>query len=461
MSPEQITDGAITRRIRHLRGRRGDVRAVHRVQAFRGETLQSVMYKIVSVPTPPSCAWNFETLSSGTALEHLQGARRDRFASAGEGPDRPIRERLEMANALSDVRTRVLDGQDAVRSASFRASVARVMADAPESKTRRTRRRLIGARRWSGRCSRWRAVIVTVVRAPEQRASRPIAAAPSASPPAATSIAVTPPSQPQTPPVTPTQAPSAARQSPAPPPATKSIPRQRRRPRSSGFSARCNQRRSTRAGAPRTLARPPRNSTAATHTTRWRARSCFRARPRRPAITSIRRLTSWSAAERTARLATSATAGESRARRSAQAAGRTSVAAVTTAPPAATPVIQPPAAQSLPAPAAGQSVGRHQRGRRDATPAHSNHATSPPSAARTRASRRRRRRGGSSSSRRFARLRVTIAVSGLDVSGATPTRSSSGHTTTSPTRAKSEHQPVSFQASFRREGTVWQLVSVH
>ena len=39
-----------------------------------------------------------------------------------------------------------------------------------------------------------------------------------------------------------------------------------------------------------------------------------------------------------------------------------------------------------------------------------------------------------------------------------PTRSSSARTTTSPTRASPTQQPVSFQASFRREGAAWQLV---
>ena len=90
MSPEQITGGAI--------GAPSDIFAVGAVmyelfagvQAFGGDTLQTVMYRIVSAPAPEL------TPTSERApppRERLEGARRRRRARAGERPRRPIRER--------------------------------------------------------------------------------------------------------------------------------------------------------------------------------------------------------------------------------------------------------------------------------------------------------------------------------------------------------------------------------
>ena len=58
-------------------------------------------------------------------------------------------------------------------------------------------------------------------------------------------------------------------------------------------------------------------------------------------------------------------------------------------------------------------------------------------------------------------LRVTISVSGLDVSGSNADANLVGAYDYVTSSGKTEHQPVSFQASFRREGTTWQIVSVH
>ena len=58
-------------------------------------------------------------------------------------------------------------------------------------------------------------------------------------------------------------------------------------------------------------------------------------------------------------------------------------------------------------------------------------------------------------------LRVTISISGLDVNGSNADAKLVGAYDYVTDRRQTEHQPVSFQASFRREGTAWQLVSVH
>ena len=58
-------------------------------------------------------------------------------------------------------------------------------------------------------------------------------------------------------------------------------------------------------------------------------------------------------------------------------------------------------------------------------------------------------------------LRVTLTVSGLDVNGSSADAKVVGTYDYVTDAGKSVQQPVSFQASFRREGGTWQLVSIH
>jgi len=58
-------------------------------------------------------------------------------------------------------------------------------------------------------------------------------------------------------------------------------------------------------------------------------------------------------------------------------------------------------------------------------------------------------------------LRVALAVNGLDVNGTSADAKVTGSYDYITDAGKSVQQPVSFQASFRRESGVWQLTAVH
>jgi hypothetical protein len=58
-------------------------------------------------------------------------------------------------------------------------------------------------------------------------------------------------------------------------------------------------------------------------------------------------------------------------------------------------------------------------------------------------------------------LRVSLVVNGLDVSGSSADAKVVGTYDYVTDAGKTAQQPVSFQASFRRENGVWQLTAVH
>jgi hypothetical protein len=58
-------------------------------------------------------------------------------------------------------------------------------------------------------------------------------------------------------------------------------------------------------------------------------------------------------------------------------------------------------------------------------------------------------------------LHVVLSASGLDISGASAGAKITGTYEYVGDGGKPQQQPVSFQASFRREGGVWQLVAIH
>ena len=91
MSPEQITGGAIAAA--------SDIFAVGAVmyelfagvQAFGGETLQSVMYRIVSAPAPAELDPTRRRRRAAARERRVEGARWRRRARVGEGPAGSIR----------------------------------------------------------------------------------------------------------------------------------------------------------------------------------------------------------------------------------------------------------------------------------------------------------------------------------------------------------------------------------
>jgi hypothetical protein len=58
-------------------------------------------------------------------------------------------------------------------------------------------------------------------------------------------------------------------------------------------------------------------------------------------------------------------------------------------------------------------------------------------------------------------LRVTISINDLEVNGSSADAKLVGAYDYVTSSGKNEHQPVAFQASFRRDATGWSLISVH
>jgi eukaryotic-like serine/threonine-protein kinase len=464
MAPEQITDGAVSAA--------SDIFSVGAVmyelltgtQAFRGETLQSVMYKIVSVPTPPLRV-EFQTLrpeqhtSISKALDAIVARALDKQPAAR------FENAQEMATALADVRERVLEGQAPVRSASLRASVARVMADAPESKTRRARRRIVAVGVGAGVLVAG-AAIALYVSGRQSRQSFASVASP-AIPPATVN-----PETPSTPPVRPS-VPTAA--SPSPP--TQSVARGNAPPTSArGKSPAGSTPTAEELGLFRALqstALDARRRAADAGASVAQLDSGDQHNKRASALVLEGRMAeagahlnqaavAWSAAERTARLANSAAAAAPVKTISVdppkQQAAPPVVAAVSppqTPPPAvaqqnsATPVPAPP----NPTAEIAAAVAAYARAleTRDVGAVRRAYPSITASQA----------KGWEQFFSTLRTLRVTLAVNGLDVTGTTADAKVSGTYDYVTDAGRAMQQPVSFQASFRRTGSVWQLAAVH
>ena len=442
MSPEQITGGAIAAS--------SDIFAVGAVmyelftgeQAFGGDTLQSVMYKIVSAPTPEMKLDTGAPGAQSSAVSYALGAIVVR-ALEKEPADR-YESALDMAAALSDVRARMVEGQAATGTTSLRASVARVMANTTESRIRRARRqRTIGVAVSGGAVAIVAVILATRSSslsrhkevAPPPLAPRPTQQALSSQPPAqrlppaaSAPIATPTPTKPS-PHASPTQAAAPSSPKSAVAPLTSEELALLRELQTTALDAR---RRAVDAGATavqldsgdahnriaNTLILDGRISEAGDH------------------LNQATRL--WSAAERAAR-----TVDPPKAQ----------VAA-----PPAQPSAQPQPQAPAPPPANPAA---------DITAAVSTYARAIES--RDLAAVRRAYPGITATQAKgweqffptLRSLRVTLAISGFDVNGATAVAKLDGSYDYVTESGKTEHQPVSFRAMFRRDGAVWQLVAVH
>ena len=138
MSPEQITGGSI--------GAPSDIFAVGAVmyelfagvQAFGGETLQNVMYKIVTAPAPEL---NIDIGSSPQLATASKALTAVAARAMAKDPAQRFANALDMATALSEIRARIVGGQGVSGTTSLRATVARVMATTAESQVQHARRR--------------------------------------------------------------------------------------------------------------------------------------------------------------------------------------------------------------------------------------------------------------------------------------------------------------------------------
>ena len=454
MSPEQITGGAITPS--------SDIFSLGAVMyellagatAFQAETLQSIMYQIVTVPTPPLTispppqgpdATEIASTLDTIAARALGKEPVDRFATA-----------IEMAMALSDVRTRVVHGKSVPGPASLRASVAKAMAGVAEPPKRRApKRAVIGV----GAAVAAAAAAIAFALLSHRR-EQPAVQTPSisgtssttptpASPAVASQVSVSPPAvkEPSVAPPTP--------KSISGPNGTTSAPSSReltliRDLQATALDAR---RRAVDAGASATAldSGDAQNRVAGTLITEGKASE---------AGDHLRQATSaWTNAERNARVAATVASRPADAPRTQSVPPVVAVPAATASqqsvPVSPPPSIQTPSAATPPSNptadvAAAVSAYAHSLESRDVPTVRRAYPGMTPSQA----------KGWEQFFATLRSLRVSLAVNGLDVTGTSADARIVGTYDYVTDAGKSVQQPVSFQASFRRESGVWQLSAV-
>ena len=448
MSPEQITGGDVSPA--------SDLFAVGAVmyellvgaQAFRGESLQTVMYKIVSAPAP-------EIKIAVTSLAPDRGASvtRSLNAIAAKAMAKEVSDRYasapDMASALSDVRMHLLDDDDPIRTTSLRATVAKAMANTQKAgiRERRNHATLLAG-----------AAVLVLVLVPAfvfwTRSHAILAPAPAAEstpapgpPPSAPASAAAPPAL--TPPVlTPPALTPPAKMATSSAPSTRELSVLRSL-QSAALEAR---RRAIDAGASagqlsggdehnrlaNALARQGKTAEAGNHLGVATAQ--------------------WSASERTVRTASVAAAQTARATNAE--APRQQVVAATPAvvsAPVQQAAVVPPAPSPQPASNAaaeiGAAVAAYVRAleSRDVGAVRRAYPGITPAQA----------KGWEQFFGTLQTLRASLSVNGLEVNGGSAEARLVGTYDYVTGGGKSAQQAVAFQAAFRREGSAWQLVSVH
>jgi serine/threonine protein kinase len=452
MCPEQITGGEVTPA--------SDIFAVGAVmyelltgvQAFRGESLQTVMYKIVSAPTP-------ELKMPATGLSPDKGTSVTKALNAivtkalDKDAERRYASALDMATALGDVRVRLLDDDDPIRTTSLRATVAKAMANTTESKARTRRNRTTML---SGAAAVLLVAVATAVYFARRKSEPPPAETSASSVPVsaptrdstAIRAAVTPaPAPPARPSVAAPTLAAPARSSAAEAPVARELSVLRTL-QSTALDAR---RRAAEAGAS-----AEQLSAGDTHN---RTANSLALQGRTVAASDHfnQAMTLWAAAERRARVA------------------NTQVAQTTRSPAAEAPRPQPPApAPAVPSAAVQQATAIPQAPTLPASNPAADIGAAVAAYARALESRdvgmvRRAYPGITPAQARgweqffgsLRTLRVTLGVSGLDVNGGTAEAKLVGTYDYVSEAGKATQQPVAFQAGFVREGSIWQLVSVH
>ncbi|MEP6730493.1 MAG: serine/threonine-protein kinase [bacterium] len=447
MSPEQITGGAIAATSDIFGTGAVMYELLTGEQAFRGESLQTVMYKIVSAPTPELKLIAPDLSESrNTSISHaldtivaraLEKEPSDRYDNA-----------LEMAAALTEVRARVLESEPST-STSLRVSVAKLMAEAPEMKERRARRRRI---MW-GAVAAVAAVAIVSVRlyssggsAATNPTTPAIAARAADAPPSTPTPGAVPPkvaAESNTPVIT--ASPSKASQ-------TTATPRELGLFRALQTTALAARRRASDAGASADQLSAGDGHNKIANVLVAQGKTAEAGEHLNEAASA------WSAAERTVRAVAAAGARTVVADVPKQQVASSVVAAApATVSQPAPPVQQAQQAASPPAstPAAdiGAAVAAYARAletRDVAAVRHAYPGITPMQA-----------KGWEQFFSTLRSLRVSLTVNGLDVSGSTADAKLMGAYDYVTEAGKSAQQPVSFQASFRRDGSAWQLVSVH
>ena len=460
MSPEQITGGEIAAASDIFALGAVMYELLTGVQAFRGESLQAVMYKIVSAPAP-ELGMVADTLSPerGASVSNALAGIVSR--ALAKDPSRRFENALQMAGALSEVRARLQEQNETTRRPSLRATVAKVMAEAPEAMDRRVRRRQAIAAAVGAGVVLVVAVIALALSGGGRRAPEPSTAAASVAPPvAANAPAVQPPaaiaspsSVRQDPPrsTAPATAPSsAARDAPSPSTTTPSAD-ERSLFRALQSTALESRRRAADAGVSAV------QLSAGDGHNKMASALALKGRISEAADHLNQAAASWSGAERTGRAASAAaaTAMRTSAAEPAKPQAPPTVATVTPV----TPVTQPQTQQAPPPPAANvatdiaAAVGAYARAleSRDLGTVRRAYPGITPAQA----------QGWEQFFSTLRSLRVNLSVNGLEVTGSTAEARLVGAYDYVTEAGKAAQQPVSFQATFRREGSAWQLMSVH
>ena len=456
MSPEQITGGEVSPASDLFAVGAVMYELLTGVQAFRGESLQTVMYKIVSAPTP-----DLKMPATGLSPDKGTSVTKALNAIVTKALEKDAEQRyenaLDMAGALGDVRMRLLDDDDPIRTTSLRATVAKAMANTEENKTRARRNRIAML---AGVAS----LVLIAVPTAMYFSRRHVDAAPTALLVTTTSAAVTPPSREAAPlasTVPPASVPTAATavaQAPVTSPAktgATSVPAAReltvlRSLQSTALEAR---RRAVDAGATaeqlgvgdghnrmaNALALEGKTAEAGDHLSQATMQ--------------------WSAAERSARTASTQVAQATRAPAAESPRQQAPVAAPAPAVTSAA-VQQPSVILQAPAPVASNpavdiaaAVAAYARAleSRDVSAVRRAYPGITPVQA----------KGWEQFFGTLRTLHVTLGISGLDVNGSTAEAKLMGMYDYVTDGGKNTQQPVTFQAAFRRDGATWQLVSVH
>jgi serine/threonine protein kinase len=466
MSPEQITGSPITPA--------SDIFSTGAVMyelfvgatAFQADTLQSIMYQIVTVPAPemtvivpaptgPEAARVIKALDAVVARAMAKEAG-DRFATA-----------MDMSTALSDVRARVVEGQSTAGPASLRASVAKAMAALPEATPPRPapkRRFAIAA----GASLVAAAVVIAIV--VTRRDSSSVTTMRTVPPPVAPAPTSTlPPAAPATP--APVSIATGAASAPRPTPAatTDSKPsatnvtsaRELSLIRDLQTTALDARRRAVDAGASAVAL-----DSGDAHN-RMAGSLMAEGKPSEAGAHLRQASAAWSTAERVARAASaSSTANGANANntpRVSDAAKSQSNPPIATVPaanvsqqsiPAATIAqpTQPPAAPANPSADINAAVASYARALESRDVATVRRAYPGITAAQA--------KGWQEFFPTLRSLRVTLTVSGVDVNGSAADAKVVGTYDYITEAGKTLQQPVSFQATLRREGGAWQLASI-
>ncbi len=452
MCPEQITGGEVSPASDLFAVGAVMYELLTGVQAFRGESIQTVMYKIVSAPTP-----ELKMSATGLSLDKGTSIAKALNAIVTKALEKDAEDRYEnafdMAGALGDVRMRLLDDDNPIRTTSLRATVAKAMANTEESRARARRTRiamLAGA-----------AVLVLVAlpavvyfsrHHAEPSSSEALARSPVVAPMAGVAAPIGSASTPATIPA-PTMAVAPTTVAPPGMTAATNAPAAReltvlRGLQSTALDAR---RRAAEAGASadQLSVGDGHNRTANVLVLQGKTAE---AGDHFSQATML-----WTAAERSARVTSTQVAQTTRAPAadSPRQQGSVPASAVTSAA-----VQQPTVVLQAPAPLASNpaadiaaAVAAYARAleSRDVSAVRRAYPGITPAQA----------KGWEQFFGTLRTLRVTLGISGLDANGSTAEAKLVGTYDYVTDGGKNMQQPVAFQAAFRRDGSTWQLVSVH